>query len=417
MQPFPLAGKAEILLYTSFMHASSPYSVRLAFGPDKREADIGLCIDITPDEPFRFECGETMETITLAYQTYGTLNADASNAILINHGLTGDQYIKGPHPVTGKAGWWEPLVGSGALFDTDRYFIIAANVLGGCMGSLGPRTINPGTGKPFGLAFPVITVSDMVRAQVLLIQALGIEKLLAVVGGSMGGMLALEWVAKHSERVFSAVAIATAARHSPQNIAFHEIGRQAIMADTEWNKGQYHDMGTFPVKGLAVARMTAHVTYLSEAALQQKFGRRLQDKERISFAFDADFQVESYLRHQGKTFVERFDPNAYLTITRAVDYFDLEADAGGHLASLFTGCKTRVCVISFSSDWLFPTEESRRIVRAMAASGMPVSFTEIPSDKGHDAFLLDEPVFFDTMRGFIEGAAKARGIIAAEEAA
>lgn len=392
------------------MHISEPYTIRLPFGPEQREAEIGLLRDITPDTPFAFDSGGTIETITMAYQTYGTLNAEKSNAILLNHGLTGDQYVLGPHPVTGKPGWWEELVGPGKLFDTDRYFIIASNVLGGCMGSLGPRSVNPKTGEPFGLSFPVITVGDMVRAQVLLVEALGIQKLLAVVGGSMGGMLALEWAARHADKVFAAVAIATAARHTPQNIAFHEIGRQAIMADPDWNRGEYHKQGSFPAKGLAVARMTAHVTYLSEAALQQKFGRRLQGKERISYAFDADFQVESYLRHQGKTFVERFDPNSYLTITRAMDYFDLEADAGGNLASLFTGTKTRLCIISFSSDWLFPTSESRHVVRALVAAGVPVSFTEITSDKGHDAFLLDEPAFFGTMRGFIEGAAKARGV-------
>ncbi len=392
---------------------SQPYKITLPFGPDSQMCEVGWLIDITPNQPFRFECGDETNTITMAYQTYGTLNADKSNAILINHGLTGDQYIVGPHPVTGKPGWWEGLVGAGKLFDTDTYFIIAANVMGGCMGSLGPKSINPATGEPYGLTFPVITIADMVRAQVMLVDALGIDQLLSVVGGSMGGMLALEWVAHHSTRVFSIMAIATAAKHSPQNIAFHEIGRQAIMADPNWNGGHYALVQTFPVKGLAVARMTAHVTYLSEAALQEKFGRRLQNKERVGFAFDPDFQVESYLHHQGKTFVERFDPNAYLTITRAVDYFDLEADAGGHLASLFKGCKTRACIISFSSDWLFTTEESRHIVRAMASAGMQVSFTEIKSDKGHDAFLLDEPVFFDTMKGFIEGVARARGLGAA----
>lgn len=392
------------------MRVSEPYSITLPFGPERKQAEVGLLVDITPEQPFRFESGEQWETITIAYQMHGTLNVDKSNAILINHGLTGDQYIAGSHPVTGKPGWWEALVGPGRLFDTNKYCIIATNVMGGCMGSLGPRSIHPKTGKPYGLTFPVITISDMVRAQVLLMDALGIGQLLAVVGGSMGGMLALEWVARHSGRVFSAVAIATAARHSPQNIAFHEVGRQAIMADPNWNKGEYDTQGTFPAKGLAVARMAAHVTYLSETALQQKFGRRLQDREKLSFAFDPDFQVESYLHHQGKTFVERFDPNAYLTITRAMDYFDLEADAGGHLASLFEGCKTRVCVIAFSSDWLFPPSESKYIVRAMAAAGMAVSFTEVASDKGHDAFLLDEPVFFATMRAFIEDAARARGL-------
>jgi homoserine O-acetyltransferase/O-succinyltransferase len=376
----------------------------LPFGAAARSVEVGLLMDITPDVPFRFECGEEMETITIAYQTYGTLNKEGSNALLMNHGLTGDHYIAGIHPVTGKAGWWDHLIGAGKLFDTDKYFIVATNVIGGCMGSTGPRSINPKTGTPYGLTFPVITIGDMVRSQRLLMDALNIPKWHSVIGGSMGGMLALEWLAHHSDKLDSAIVIAAALRHSPQNIAFHEIGRQAIMADPEWHQGDYGACGSFPVKGLAVARMTAHVTYLSEAALQQKFGRRLQGKQHVAFAFDPDFQVESYLHHQGKSFVERFDPNSYLTLTRAVDYFDLEADANGHIAGLFSGCTSRACIISFSSDWLFPASESRRIVRAMAASGMAVSFTDIHTDKGHDAFLLDEPVFFDTMRGFLAGA-------------
>jgi homoserine O-acetyltransferase len=392
------------------MLVSAPYTQTLTFGASQRRAEVGQLIDLTPRVPFRCDSGEILAKVTLAYQTYGTLNADRSNAILVNHGLTGDQYAAGIHPVTGKTGWWDHLIGPGKLFDTDRYFIIASNVLGGCMGSLGPRSINPATGAPYGIRFPLITIGDMVRAQTLLVEALGIPQLLSVVGGSMGGMLALEWAARYPQKVFSTCVIASAARHCPQNIAFHEIGRQAIMADPNWANGEYHTQGLFPVKGLSVARMMAHVTYLSEAALEQKFGRRLQDRDRLSFAFDPDFQVESYLHHQGKTFVERFDPNAYLVITRAMDYFDLEADAGGKLANLFTHTPTRMCVMAFTSDWLFPVSESRYLVRALAAAGAKVSFANITTEKGHDAFLLDEPIFFDALGGFIEGVARERGL-------
>lgn len=392
------------------MKVSEPYSTRLDFGPAQKAVEVGQLIDIAPEQPFRFDCGATMDKITLAYQTYGTLNEAKSNAILLCHGLTGDQYIQGRHPVTGKPGWWEDLVGPGKLFDTDKYFLIVTNIIGGCMGSTGPKSINPATGHHYGLDFPVITIADMVRAQALLMDALGIAQLFAVIGGSMGGMLALEWARRYPERVFACAPVCTAARHSAQNIAFHEIGRQAIMADPGWMNGQYFEAGTFPAKGLAVARMTAHVTYLSEIALQQKFGRRLQNKESIGFGFEVDFQVESYLHHQGKSFIERFDPTSYLYITRAMDYFDLEAEAGGNLANAFKGTPTRFCVVSFSSDWLFPTEESRQIVRALNASAANVSFTEVITDKGHDAFLLDVPAFHATLAGFLTGSAIARGI-------
>ncbi|MBN8543533.1 MAG: homoserine O-acetyltransferase [Alphaproteobacteria bacterium] len=392
------------------MKLSAPYTTRLNFGPQHTAAEVGQLIDITPDTPFQFDCGATMDTITLAYQTLGTLNADKSNAILLCHGLTGDQYISGTHPVTGKPGWWEDIVGPGKVLDTDRYFLIVSNVMGGCLGSSGPKSINPKTGKPYGIEFPILTISDMTRAQTLLMDALGIDQLFAVIGGSMGGMLALEWAAKYPERVFACMPICTAARHSPQNIAFHEIGRQAVMADPNWNEGHYIERGTFPSKGLAVARMTAHVTYLSETALHEKFGRRLQNKAALGYGFDIDFQVESYLRHQGKTFIERFDPNSYLYITRAMDYFDLERDYNGHLSHAFLNTPVRFCVISFTSDWLFPTEESRRIVRALNAVAASVSFTEIKTDKGHDAFLLDVPALHATLQGFLDGAAKARGI-------
>lgn len=392
------------------MQTSALYHHPLTFGPEQRLIQVGRCIDITPDAPFRFDCGATMEKITLAFQTYGTLNAEKSNAILLCHGLTGDQYLIGPHPVTEKAGWWENLSGRGNILDTDKYFLIVTNVIGGCMGSSGPKSINPATGKAYGTDFPILTIADMVRAQALLMDALGIEKLFAVIGGSMGGMLALEWAARYPERVYACAPICTTVRHSAQNIAFHEVGRQAIMTDADWRDGNYAERGTYPVKGLAVARMTAHVTYLSEIGLQQKFGRRLQNKQQVGFGFDVDFQVESYLRYQGQSFTERFDPNSYLYITRAMDYFDLEADHAKPLANIFSDTPVRFCVVSFSSDWLFPTAESRVLVRALNAAAANVSFTEVQTDKGHDAFLLDEPAFHTTLKGFLDGAARERGM-------
>ncbi|HYI91055.1 MAG TPA: homoserine O-acetyltransferase, partial [Beijerinckiaceae bacterium] len=293
------------------------------------------------DDPLPLDCGVKLAPFSMAYQTYGTLNAAKSNVVLVCHALTGDQHVANPHPVTGKPGWWETMVGPGRPIDTNRYFVICPNVIGGCMGSTGPASTNPATGRPFGLDFPVITIRDMVRAQARLIDHLGIPDLLCVLGGSMGGMQVLEWAATYKDRVYAAVPIACAARHSSQNIAFHEVGRQAVMADPEWCQGRYIDEGKSPRKGLAVARMAAHITYLSDEALHRKFGRNLQDREKVTFGFDADFQVESYLRHQGLSFVDRFDPNSYLYITRAMDYFDLAADHGGVLANAFTGTKTR----------------------------------------------------------------------------
>ncbi len=362
------------------------------------------------DEPLRLDSGAQLIGFTLAYRTYGTLNADKSNGIMVCHALTGDQYVAETHPVTGKTGWWDLIVGPGRVLDTDKYFVICVNVIGGCMGTTGPMEIDPATGEPYGLNFPMITVADMVRAQVMLIDRLGIDKLFAVVGGSMGGMQVLEWAASHPERVFAAIPIATAPFHSAQNIAFNEVGRQAIMADPDWHGGAYQKFDTRPHRGLAVARMAAHITYLSEPALQRKFGRRLQDRETVTYGFEADFQVESYLRYQGITFVERFDANSYLYITRAIDYFDLAARNGGVLAEAFRNSPVRFCVISFSSDWLYPTSESRRIVHALNAVAANVSFAEIQSDKGHDAFLLDEPEFFKVFGGFIAGAADHRGL-------
>ena len=278
------------------------------------------------------------------------------------------------------------------------------------MGTTGPKETDPKTGKPYGLDFPVITIADMVRAQAMLLDHLGIGDIFCVTGGSMGGMQVLQWAAAYPDRVFSAIPIATGARHSAQNIAFHEVGRQAIMADPNWHGGAYLDHGTHPAKGLAVARMAAHITYLSEAALHRKFGRNLQDRDTLAYGFDAEFQIESYLRHQGFTFVDRFDANSYLYITRAMDYFDLAADYGGALANAFKGTKTRFCVVSFTSDWLFPTEENKRIVHALNAAAANVSFVEIDTDKGHDAFLLDEPEMLATLQGFIGSAAEQRGL-------
>ena len=384
--PMVAAARAE---------ADQPHSPVVRFGTDK---------------PLRLDAGEILAPFQIAYQTYGTLNAARTNAILICHALSGDQHAANVHPVTGKPGWWETLVGPGKPIDTDRFFVIASNVLGGCLGTTGPSSTNPATGQPYGLDLPVVTVGDMVRAQAMLIDHLGIERLLAVVGGSMGGMQVLQWAASYPERVFAAMPLATAARHSAQNIAFHEVGRQAVMADPDWRGGRYLAEGTSPRRGLAVARMAAHITYMSDSSLHRKFGRRLQDRDGRTFSFDADFQVESYLRHQGEAFVDRFDANSYLYVTRAMDYFDLAADYGGVLANAFKGTQTRFCLVSFTSDWLFTTADSRAVVHALNAAGAQVSFAEIESDKGHDAFLLDEPELFAITRGFLDAAACAVGV-------
>jgi len=374
--------------------ADEPHSELVRFGPDK---------------PLRLDAGVDLSPFQIAYKTYGKLNTERSNAILVCHALTGDQYLIGEHPATGKPGWWETMVGPGKPIDTERFFIICPNVLGGCMGTTGPAS-KTASGEPYGLSLPVVTVGDMVRSQAMLLDHLGIDSVLCVTGGSMGGMQALQWAASYPERVFAALPLACAARHSAQNIAFHEVGRQAVMADPDWRNGRYLIEGTSPRRGLAVARMAAHITYLSDAALHRKFGRELQDRQAPTFGFDADFQVESYLRHQGSIFVERFDANSYLYITRAMDYFDLAADYQGVLANAFRGAKTRFCVVSFTSDWLFPTSDARQIVHALNAAGASVSFAEIVTDKGHDAFLLEEPELFEIVRGFLEAAARARGL-------
>ena len=350
--------------------------------------------------PVKLDSGAEFAPIDFAYETYGMLNADKSNVILICHALTGDQYVASTHPVTGKDGWWTRMVGPGKPIDPARHCVISINVMGSCMGSSGPASIDPATGAAYAMEFPVITIPDMVRAQAILLDHLGVGTLAAVVGGSMGGMQALSWTVLFPDRVRSAVIIASTARHSAQNIAFHEVGRQAIMADPRWNNGAYYGREA-PASGLAVARMAAHITYLSEAGLTEKFGRRLQNREAKSFGFDADFQVESYLRYQGISFVDRFDANSYLYITRAMDYFDLADPHEGVLAKAFAATKARFCLISFDSDWLYPTSESRRIVHALNAAGAAASFVELSSPFGHDSFLLDAPEMYRIVDGFL----------------
>lgn len=356
-------------------------------------------------EPLPLDGGQSLPGVRVAYETYGELNADKSNGLMIFHALTGDQCVASPHPVTGKPGWWLRMVGPGKPIDTDRFFVICANVLGGCYGTTGPASIAP-DGAPYAMRFPVITIRDMVRAQVGVLDALGIDQLHAVVGGSMGGMQALSFAANWPERTRAALVVASTARHSAQNIAFHEVGRQAIMADPKWNGGDYYAAGKGPESGLSVARMAAHITYLSEEGMHDKFGRKLQDrpdgsKGTKTFGFDADFQVESYLRHQGLSFTDRFDANSYLYITRAMDYFDLAEEHGGRLADAFAGSSARFCLVSFDTDWLYPTAESRTIAHALNAARAPVSFVELSAPYGHDSFLLDVPALDRVIAGFL----------------
>jgi homoserine O-acetyltransferase/O-succinyltransferase len=362
------------------------------------------------DDPLYLSSGEKLSPFTVAYKCWGKLNKEKSNAIMICHALTGDQYVRGKNPVTGKEGWWPKMVGPGLPIDTNKYFVICANALGSCSGSSGPKEINPRTGKIYGLDFPVITISDMVRAQVRLIDYLKIDKLFSVIGGSMGGMQVMHWAVSHKERLHTAIPIATTWHHSAQNIAFHEVGRQAIMADPYWHGGRYFETENRPHAGLSVARMAAHITYMSEASLTAKFGRSLQDRDKLTFGFDADFQVESYLRHQGISFVDRFDANSYLYITRAMDYYDISVDFDGSLTKTLENTTVKFCIMSFTSDWLYPTEESREIVRALNSVGARVSFMEIDMDKGHDSFLLDCPEMFEIVEGFLNAEAQVSGI-------
>ena len=368
-------------------------------------APTGDTRTLTLPGPLALDGGARLSPVDFAYETYGALDAERANAILICHALTGDQHVASAHPRTGRPGWWARIVGEGRPIDPARHFVICINVLGSCMGSSGPAS-EAADGQPHAMRFPVITIRDMVRAQAMLLDHLGIARLHAVIGGSMGGMQVLEWAACYPGRVGAAIAIATAARHSAQNIAFHEVGRQAIMADPDWREGDYYG-GEPPTKGLAVARMAAHITYLSEEGLTEKFGRRLQAKPgkqdgAKSFGFDADFQIESYLRHQGISFVDRFDANSYLYITRAMDYFDLAEEHDGLLANAFAGSPVRFCIVSFDTDWLYPTAESRAIVRALNAAGAEASFVELSSPFGHDAFLLDVPELREVVGGFLK---------------
>ncbi|MEN2787764.1 homoserine O-acetyltransferase [Sphingomonas qilianensis] len=371
---------------------------------------FGLDRRITLPGPLRLDGGALLSPVDIAYETYGALDAERGNAILICHALTGDQHVASSHPRTGKPGWWARMVGPGKPIDPARHFIVCANVLGSCMGSSGPASINAATDQPWGMAFPVITIRDMVRAQAMLLDHLGVETLQAVVGGSMGGMQALSWPATFPARVKACVVIASTARHTAQNIAFHEVGRQAVMADPKWRGGEYYADQDPPAAGLAVARMAAHITYLSEAGLTEKFGRKLQARPdqpngAKTFGFDADFQIESYLRHQGIAFVDRFDANSYLYITRAMDYFDLAEEHHGRLAGAFKASKARFCLVSFDTDWLYPTSESRAIVHALNAAGAPVSFVELASPFGHDAFLLEAPELNRVVDGFLRAGA------------
>ena len=353
-------------------------------------------------KPLALECGQTIKDFPIAYETYGNLNEKKNNAILIFHALTGDQFVTNNNPITNKQGWWNTAVGPEKAINTNKYFVICANVLGGCMGSFGPKSINKESNEPFGLNFPVITIRDMVKAQESLLEHLQINKLLSVLGGSMGGMQLLQFCTLYPEKTFSAVPIATTASHNAQQIALNELARQAIMSDPLWSKGNYYKDKQTPKNGLTVARMAAHITYMSDKGLQEKFGRKLQEKKDYKFTFDADFQIESYLRHQGKVFVERFDANSYLYISRAMDYFDLPKQFKNGLSEAFQNHKTKFLVISFSSDWLYPTKNSKEIVVALNASGANVAFAEINTDKGHDSFLVDEPEFLKTIKGFLD---------------
>jgi homoserine O-acetyltransferase len=346
------------------------------------------------------DCGVTLLKVEVAYETYGRLNASRNNAILVLHAFSGDAHAAGVSKDTGQPGWWAPMIGPGLAFDTGKYFVISSNVLGGCRGTTGPGSIDPATGERYAMRFPVITIGDMVRLQKMLIEHLGIERLLAVAGGSMGGMQALEWTVAYPESVAAAIPIATTSRHSAQQIAFNEVGRQAIMADPDWNEGNYYD-GKPPARGLAVARMIGHITYMSDASMREKFGRRLRDKDAFGFDFSVDFEVESYLRYRGSQFVNRFDANSYLYITKAMDYFDLSAGYPT-LAAAFDRSRARFLVISFTSDWLYPTYQSRETVSALRSRNIDVAFCELGSTYGHDAFLLETKDQSEMISGFLD---------------
>jgi homoserine O-acetyltransferase/O-succinyltransferase len=360
------------------------------------------------DEPFRLESGALLSPVTLAYETYGRLNAERSNAILVCHALSGGAHAAGYHAYgDAQPGWWDDCIGPGKAFDTDRYFVLCSNVLGSCYGSSGPSSIDLSTGKPYGLHFPVVTIGDMVRAQVQLLDHLGIERLLAVAGGSMGGMQVLEWAAHHPERLRAAIPIATTARHSPMLIAFSEVGRQAIYADPSWNQGDYYTNGKRPDAGLSVARMVGHITYLSEESMHQKFGRRLQGRERYGYEFQTEFEIEGYLKHNGDKFTRRFDANSYLYVTKALDYFDPAGQHGGSLAAAFANSvELAFLVISFTSDWLYPSYHSKELVKALTAAGCDVTYLDIVSSWGHDAFLVEVETMTRLLGSFLDRLAR-----------
>jgi homoserine O-acetyltransferase len=350
--------------------------------------------------PLRLTSGKELGPITLAYETYGELNSDRSNAILVEHALSGDAHVAGRHhPADRKPGWWDMMVGPGKALDTTKYFVICANCIGGCMGSTGPSSINPATGRPYGMSFPVITIEDMVEAETYLLDHLGIERVLCVIGGSMGGMRTLQWAVSHPDRVRLAIPIATTSRHTAQAIAFDEVGRQAIMADPNWKGGDYYG-GPRPERGLAIARMIGHITYLSDEAMHRKFGRNLIRENGLEFGFEEEFQVQSYLRYQGDSFVQRFDANSYLYITKAMDYFDLTRPSGS-LKKELSRAKAKFLVISFTSDWLYPTYQSREIVTALRQNNAYVTFAEITTPHGHDAFLLESRQLTSLISNFL----------------
>jgi homoserine O-acetyltransferase len=378
--------------------------VKSSFGPSYNTFEIGEIVFLAKEKPLKLTSGIEIKNFPIAYQTYGKLNADKSNAILICHALTGDQYVASQNPITGKNGWWDFMIGSGKPIDTDKFFVICSNVIGGCMGSFGPKSIDEKSGEIYGTDFPLVTIQDMVHAQNLLIENFGIEKLHGVIGGSTGGMQALAWGVLYPSKVDLIIPMATSYRHSPQNIAFHEVGRQAIMADPNWCEGKYLREQKFPTNGLAVARMTAHITYLSETSLQKKFGRDLKNSAGFSFSFDREFQVENYLHHQGHSFTLRFDPNSYLYITRAVDYFDLENDFGGNLNLAFLPFAKKngkICLIAFSDDWLFPPSEAKKLTKALITCGVNISSVTMNSYAGHDSFLLENEALKNTISSFI----------------
>ncbi len=356
-------------------------------------------------ESIPLDSGATLAPVEIAYETYGHLNAAKSNAILVTHAFTGDAHAAGISHETGKPGWWDNMIGPGKAFDTDRYFVICSNVLGGCQGTTGPGAKNPATGRPYAMSFPVITIRDMVRLQRMLVQSLGIERLLGVAGGSMGGMQALEWAVTYPEMVLSVIPIATTWRHSAQQIAFNEVGRQAIMADPDWSDGNYYDTNKPPARGLSIARMVGHITYMSDESMREKFGRRLREKEKFGFDFGVDFEVESYLRYRGNQFVSRFDANSYLYITKAEDYFDL-TNGSGRLADAFRDVGTRFLVISFTSDWLYPSYQSQEIVRVLRRMNGDVAYCDLQSNYGHDAFLVDIAEQTELVRGFLDSTAR-----------